>query len=70
MYGLMLFVLILCALPFLIFQALFFLSIPLQRVTLYFVVRVMAHFFSQENELSPTNWKRLTANIEPTSPIK
>jgi hypothetical protein len=62
MYGLLLFVLILCALPFFIFQALFFLSIPFQRVALYFLVRVMAHFFSQENELSPDQLE--TANRE------
>lgn len=63
MYGLMRFVLILCAVPFVIFQALFSLSIPLQRVALFFMVRVMARFFSEENELSPTNRKRLTATL-------
>jgi len=57
------FVLLLCALPIFIFQTLFFLWIPLQRAALFVLMRLMAHFFSQENEVCPTNWKRLTAKL-------
>ena len=69
MNGLMRFVLLLCSLPFLIFQAFSPLDFASARGFLVLVC-VMAHFFSQENELCPTNWVTANANFGSTSASK